>query len=184
MEDKVSTVLQYVDSLMGLELISFLEILLSQQCMQVRDGGECLLEIERERIDEKISEMDDRDVVDLFIKTAGNGCSLEELLSDMHDDHLYDLDDNYYTKREAQIEKRAGELLQEYETRNYKQSIKMAYEHKEGQGSLFRNEKQNERQPDLKGTILIGGVTYRLVGWEKSSHSGAGFISLQAEPLK
>lgn len=58
----------------------------------------------------------------------------------------------------------------------------MAYEHKEGQGSLFKNEKQNDRQPDYKGTILIGGVTYRIVAWEKTSQSGTKFMSLQAEP--
>ena len=60
----------------------------------------------------------------------------------------------------------------------------MAYEHKEGQGSLFRNAKQNDKQPDLKGTILIGGVTYRVAGWERTSQNGTSFISLQAEPLQ
>ena len=31
----------------------------------------------------------------------------------------------------------------------------MAYQMKEGQGSLFKNEKQNDRHPDLKGSVMI-----------------------------
>ena len=56
----------------------------------------------------------------------------------------------------------------------------MAYEHKEGQGSLFKNEKANDRQPDFKGTIVIGGVTYEVAAWEKTSQRGTKFLSLQA----
>lgn len=56
----------------------------------------------------------------------------------------------------------------------------MAFEHKEGQGSLFKNEKQNDRQPDFKGTINIGGVTYEIAAWEKTSQRGGSFLSLQA----
>lgn len=56
----------------------------------------------------------------------------------------------------------------------------MAYEHKEGQGSLFKNEKQNDRQPDYKGTIVIGGTTYEIAAWEKTSRNGMSYMSLQA----
>lgn len=56
----------------------------------------------------------------------------------------------------------------------------MAYEHKDGQGSMFRNEKQNDRQPDYKGTIVIGGTTYEIAGWERTSQRGSSYISLQA----
>ena len=56
----------------------------------------------------------------------------------------------------------------------------MAYEHREGQGSLFKNEKQNDRQPDYKGTILVGGVTYEIAAWERTSQKGTGYLSLQA----
>lgn len=56
----------------------------------------------------------------------------------------------------------------------------MAYELKEGQGTLFKNEKQNDRQPDLKGTILIGGTTYEIAAWVKTSKRGEKFYSLQA----
>ena len=57
----------------------------------------------------------------------------------------------------------------------------MAYEHKEGQGSLFKNEKQNDRQPDYKGTIVIGGTTYEVAAWERTSQRGSKFLSLQAQ---
>lgn len=61
----------------------------------------------------------------------------------------------------------------------------MAYEHKEGQGSLFKNEKANDRQPDFKGTIVIGGVTYEVAAWKKTARSGKEYMSLQAsEPRK
>lgn len=56
----------------------------------------------------------------------------------------------------------------------------MAYEHKDGQGSMFRNEKQNDRQPDYKGTIVINGTTYEIAGWERTSQRGSSYISLQA----
>ena len=57
----------------------------------------------------------------------------------------------------------------------------MAYQQKEGQGSLFKNERQNDRQPDLKGTILIKGVLYNLSAWKRTSQNGREYISLQAE---
>lgn len=59
----------------------------------------------------------------------------------------------------------------------------MAYEHKEGQGSLFANEKKNDRQPDYRGTIMIKGVVYEIVGWRKTSKNGMTYMSLQASEL-
>lgn len=56
----------------------------------------------------------------------------------------------------------------------------MAYTLKEGQGSLFKNEKQNDRQPDYKGTIVIGGTTYEIAAWERLSQRGLKYFSLQA----
>lgn len=57
----------------------------------------------------------------------------------------------------------------------------MAFEQKEGQGTLFVNEKQNDRQPDYKGTINIGGTLYEIAGWNrKSQRTGTEYISLQA----
>lgn len=57
----------------------------------------------------------------------------------------------------------------------------MAYELREGQGSLFTNEKQNDRQPDFKGSIMIKGVLYNISAWNRTSQNGRQYISLQAE---
>ena len=43
----------------------------------------------------------------------------------------------------------------------------MASEHIEGHGSMFCNEKQNDRQHDYKGTIVIEGISYEISAWEK-----------------
>lgn len=56
----------------------------------------------------------------------------------------------------------------------------MAYEPKEGQGSLFRNsDKEHDKQPDYKGKIMIGGAEYRLSAWIKEGQSGK-WMSIQA----
>ena len=47
------------------------------------------------------------------------------------------------------------------------------YEQKDNSGTLFiNNRKQNDRQPDRTGTIMIEGVEYYLSGWDKSGPSG------------
>ena len=50
-------------------------------------------------------------------------------------------------------------------------------------GALFRNDKQgNEKRPDYKGKLNVGGVDYRISGWLKTSKDGqTKFLSLQAE---
>ncbi len=53
----------------------------------------------------------------------------------------------------------------------------MVFVLKEGQGSLFKNEKKSEKSPDYSGSLRIGGVDYRLAGWR---HEGR--MSLQATP--
>lgn len=55
----------------------------------------------------------------------------------------------------------------------------MAFEHKEGQGSLFKNDKQNDRQPDYKGTILINSISYEIAAWKRTSQKGEQYLSLQ-----
>lgn len=61
----------------------------------------------------------------------------------------------------------------------------MAYEQKEGQGSLFKNDqKDTEQHPDYRGSILIGGKSYWLSAWIKSSKAGTKYMSLSAQPKK
>jgi hypothetical protein len=61
----------------------------------------------------------------------------------------------------------------------------MRYEQKEGDGALFRAEKETEQHPDYTGTITIGGQQYWLSAWVKSSKDGAKkYMSLAARPKK
>jgi hypothetical protein len=58
----------------------------------------------------------------------------------------------------------------------------MPYEQREGQGSLFRNDKKgNPKAPDWKGTCLLNGVTMEISGWIKDGKRGE-FYSLQIKP--
>ena len=59
----------------------------------------------------------------------------------------------------------------------------MAYELKEGQGSLFPNKrKETESHPNLTGTILLGGVEHWISGWVNVTASGEKWISLSVKP--
>lgn len=58
----------------------------------------------------------------------------------------------------------------------------MAYELKEGQGSLFRNErKEKDSHPSARGEALIGGVLYEIASWTKEGRKGK-FQSLSFKP--
>ncbi len=57
----------------------------------------------------------------------------------------------------------------------------MAFELKEGQGTLFANDKEgNDKRPDRRGELNIGGTVYRLSGWIKQGKNGP-WLSLSAE---
>lgn len=61
----------------------------------------------------------------------------------------------------------------------------MAYTHKDGSGSLFRNEKgENPARPDYRGDLMVGGVLYEISSWIKPLPSDASkkFMSLSAKP--
>jgi len=50
-------------------------------------------------------------------------------------------------------------------------------------GSLFKNDKkEEEKHPDMNGTINVGGTEYWISGWKKVSKAGSGFISLSVRP--
>jgi hypothetical protein len=58
----------------------------------------------------------------------------------------------------------------------------MAYEHKDGSGALFKNDKgENLARPDYKGDLMVGGKMYRISAWIKDGQKGK-FMSLKAEP--
>ena len=55
----------------------------------------------------------------------------------------------------------------------------MAYEQKNNNGSLFRNDKkETEKQPDYNGTAKIDGKDYKVAAWIKESKSGSKFFSI------
>lgn len=59
----------------------------------------------------------------------------------------------------------------------------MAYEHREGSGSLFTNHKKEEgsSQPDYRGDAMVGGVLVEIAGWKKQGNNGT-FLSLNIKP--
>jgi uncharacterized protein (DUF736 family) len=57
----------------------------------------------------------------------------------------------------------------------------MAYELRDGQGSLFRNDKEgNDKRPDYRGQINIGGTFYDVSGWIKEGKKGK-WMSLKVQ---
>lgn len=61
----------------------------------------------------------------------------------------------------------------------------MAYEMKEGCGTLMKNNrKEKEGQPDYTGKVMINGKELRIAGWKKTSQNGNVYLSLKvSEPL-
>lgn len=58
----------------------------------------------------------------------------------------------------------------------------MAYEHKEGYGAIFRNnKKKGEKEPDFRGNIMLAGVVYDIAGWTKTGSKGS-FLSIKGQP--
>lgn len=58
----------------------------------------------------------------------------------------------------------------------------MAYEMKEGFGSLFKTDKKgNEKAPDYSGSVMIGGNIYQVAGWKKQTKGGDTYLSLSAK---
>jgi hypothetical protein len=55
------------------------------------------------------------------------------------------------------------------------------YKHKEGRGSLFKNNyKDKETQPDLKGTMTdLDGNEFDLSAWEGTTQAGDFKLSIQ-----
>lgn len=46
-------------------------------------------------------------------------------------------------------------------------------------GVLFVNDKgDNEKRPDYRGTINVGGMEYEISGWKRTSSKGTKFLSL------
>ena len=58
----------------------------------------------------------------------------------------------------------------------------MAYEHREGSGSLFKNKSKNqENQPDYRGDFMLNGELHEIAAWVKEGSKGK-FFSLSVKP--
>ena len=58
----------------------------------------------------------------------------------------------------------------------------MAFELKDGQGTLFKNDKDGvETRPDYRGELNIDGTIYKVAGWIKEGKNGK-WMSLSAKP--
>jgi hypothetical protein len=61
----------------------------------------------------------------------------------------------------------------------------MAYEPKELEWSLFKNEKKTEpNQPDYTGRILLNGVSMRMAGWLKQRDGASTFFTGNVSEFK
>lgn len=58
----------------------------------------------------------------------------------------------------------------------------MAFELKDGQGTLFKNDKDGvESRPDYRGELNVGGQIMRISGWLKDGQKGK-WMSLSVQP--
>ena len=58
----------------------------------------------------------------------------------------------------------------------------MAYELREGQGSLFKNKyKKTDDHPNVRGELLLDGVLYEVSAWTKKTKLGEPWQSLQVK---
>lgn len=58
----------------------------------------------------------------------------------------------------------------------------MAWEMKEGSGSLFKNSKKTaDNHPDYQGSVMIGGNIYQLGAWKKQTKTGDIYLSISAK---
>jgi|TARA_R100000781_G_scaffold69890_1_gene43949 uncharacterized protein (DUF736 family) len=58
----------------------------------------------------------------------------------------------------------------------------MAFELKDGNGSLFKNsykEDESDNKPNYTGSVKVRGTEYALAGWKKVSKSGITYISVK-----
>jgi len=62
-------------------------------------------------------------------------------------------------------------------------SDKQVFKHKEGKGSLFKNNyKEKDSHPDLKGSCTDpNGVVWALAGWKSTTQGGDPYISVTIE---
>jgi len=69
-----------------------------------------------------------------------------------------------------------------YQPANQEDTTEMSFEHKEGSGSLFRNDRKQpgEKTPDYRGEIKLNGEIIKIAGWIREGQRGE-FLSLKVD---
>lgn len=50
-------------------------------------------------------------------------------------------------------------------------------------GSIFKNDKkEEEKHPDMTGSLNVNGTDYWISAWKKTSKAGTSFLSLSVRP--
>lgn len=50
-------------------------------------------------------------------------------------------------------------------------------------GSIFKNDKkEEEKHPDMTGSLNVNGTDYWISAWKKTSNAGTSFLSLSVRP--
>ena len=63
------------------------------------------------------------------------------------------------------------------------ESVKSKYEMKDGDGSLFKNDKKaKETDADYNGSARLDGTDYSINGWKKTAKSGVSYLKLSLRP--
>lgn len=63
----------------------------------------------------------------------------------------------------------------------------MAYEKKDGDVTLFNNNKTNDNQPDMRGSIRMKGKDYEIALWLKQGKNGpfySGKVGKEVQPRR
>ena len=59
----------------------------------------------------------------------------------------------------------------------------MAFEHREGSGSLFPNKKKtSDSHPNATGELMLNGVIWEVAAWTKTDKNGGKWQSLSVKP--
>jgi hypothetical protein len=57
------------------------------------------------------------------------------------------------------------------------------YEVKDGEGSLFKNDKKaKDTDADYNGSARLNGTDYSINGWKKQARSGVNYLKLSLRP--
>ena len=61
----------------------------------------------------------------------------------------------------------------------------MAFEQRDNEGAIFRNQKKTkDTHPGMTGKAMIGGVMYWVSAWTKERQNGEKYITMSFKPVE